>query len=210
MLIIWRIDSKINHKKSIKYSCWFRVRKRQIFYIFYVYRKKNLFMSCPLMSSSSTWMDVYVCMPVCWHSGPAEHHRPSTTFLSFLFPRVYTGHEVRGWNHRQAQVSFGFGQSDRQIRYRMPLPMTVSNSVKQEWTECFHGSGNSRDKFPHSGICPRSHQYLQSTKQKALRNVEIASRFLRYFINLNYLQKNLIIIGKKWPRRWLADYNVNR
>ena len=47
-----------------------------------------------------------------------------------LFHRVYTGHEVRGWKHSWycasqqwdslGQAFFGFDQSDRQIRYRMP------------------------------------------------------------------------------------------
>ena len=110
-------------------------RNEKFFYYFflytlYIYMNRKLIRTLSLKSSSSSWMYVYLCVYACWQFGSAEHHLPSTTFLLVLFPRVYAGHEVRGWNHRWCcksqlwdslvQASFCFGQSDRQILYQIP------------------------------------------------------------------------------------------
>ena len=68
-----------------------------------------------------------------------------------LLSRVYTGHEGHGWIYRWscasklwnslAQTSFGFGQSDRQIRCRiLPTSYTCTkrNSINHPhlWSSC--------------------------------------------------------------------------
>ena len=83
---------------------------------------------------------MYACVCIFSDSfGSANHHRPSTTFHPMLLQRAYTVHKVHGWNHSwcctsqlwysPAQASFGFGDSDRQISYRLPPTMIVCTRI---------------------------------------------------------------------------------